>query len=408
MTLTSNDPSKLLLSATDPTAAGSASISSLIRAGGSSTPPFYVYGLGNSGTATYSASAGGFTATGTVTLAKSGFVLVTPFGLGADFTATAGGAPTDVTVQTARLDASGNYVDTQALAGGLTASVTVTSSNLGVGTIVGSPAVITAGNNSANVQFQGVTGGTTTLTAVTPAGYTPPSQFATVNVTVGQPRLLIDSGNSIGNHLERSGTIILLGATAPTNGLQVTLTVSAGSLSLSKTGTDAGSSVISVTIPAGQSSGPYFMYGLADSGTATVSATATGFTSATGTESLTPSGIVIAGPFGQSGIIPFNTPLSGGNQPLSVSTAQLDTGGNVIQVQSLAGPASLTVTLTDSNAAAGTVPGTVTIAPGDAAGGTATATFHPVAVGTTNIGVVQPGGYSAPTDGSNLLKINVQ
>ena len=46
-----------------------------------------------------------------------------------------------------------------------------------------------AANNSANVQFQGVSAGTTTLTAVTPAGYTTPAQFATVNVTVGQPRI---------------------------------------------------------------------------------------------------------------------------------------------------------------------------------------------------------------------------
>src|ERR1019366_10686477 len=62
VTLTSNDPTKLLLS-TDPTVAGSVVITRTIRAGGSSTAPFYVYGLGNSGTATFSASGGGLTAT---------------------------------------------------------------------------------------------------------------------------------------------------------------------------------------------------------------------------------------------------------------------------------------------------------------------------------------------------------
>jgi hypothetical protein len=404
VTLTSNDPTKLLLS-TDPTAAGSALITRTIRAEGSTTTPFYVYGLGNSGTVTFSASGGGFSATGTVTLAKSGFVLAGPFGLGSDFLATAGGAPLDVIVQTARLDASGNYLDTQNLAGGLTANVTVTSSNTATGTFSGSPAVITGATNSATVQFQAASPGTTALTAVTPAGYSTPSQFATLNAIVGQPRIVIDSGNSIGKNLERMGTIILLGAAAPANGLAVHLTVTTGMVSLSSTGTDAGFNSIDVTIPAGQSSGTYFMYGLDVSGTATITAIAPGYTAGTGTETLTRSGIVIAGPQGL-GLTTFNAPLASGNQPLSISTAQLDSIGNVIQTQALAGTASLTVSLTDTDATVGTVPATVTITSG---ADTGTVPFHPLKSGTTSIGVVQPsGGYTAPTDGSGSLRINVQ
>ena len=404
ITLSTSDATKLLLSV-DPTVAGSPTITRTIRAGGSSTPPFYVYGLGNSGTVTFGASGGGFNATGTVTLAKSGFVLVGPFGVGSDFVATAGGAPVDVMVQTGLLDASGNYLDTQALAGGLTASVTVTSSNTGVGTIIGSPGVITGANNSAIVQFQGTSAGTTTLTAVTPAGYTTPAQFATLNVTVGQPRLVIDSGNTIGKNLQRSGTIILLGAAAPTNGLVVHLAVTSGLVSLSTTGTDAGFNSINVTIPSGQSSGTYFMYGLDVTGSATITATAPGYTTGTGTETLTPSGIVVYGPQGV-GLTTFNTPLASGNQTLSVSTAQLDSLGNFVQTQSLAGTASLTVTLTNTDATVGTVPATVAITPGT---DTSSVTFHPLKVGTTTIGVVQPaGGYTAPTDGTASLKINVQ
>jgi len=206
--------------------------------------------------------------------------------------------------------------------------------------------------------------------------------------------------------LERQGTIILLGSTAPTNGLPVTLTVSAGALSLSATGTDGGSAMITVTIPAGQSSGTYYMYGQSTSGSGTVTASAPGFLSGTGTETLTPSGIVIAGPNGPG--FPFNTPLSSGNQPLSVSTAQLDTSGNFVQVQPLAGAASVVVNLSSSNASVGTVPASVTIVPGNSANGTATATFHPVTTGTTNISLSQPSGFSAATDGSSSLTINVQ
>jgi hypothetical protein len=367
--------------------------------------------VGNSGNATFGASTGVLNATGTVTLAKSGFVLVTPFGLGADFPETFGGTPISLTVQTARLDASGNYIDTQALAAGLTATVTVTSSNTAVGTIIGSPAVINGTTNIGTVQFQGAAPGTAVVTAVTPSGYSTPTSFATVNATVGQPKILIDDGNSIGKNLQRQGIIALLGAPAPAGGLPVTLTVTSGALSLSTTGTDNGTGTITVTIAAGQSSGTYSMYGLASVGSGTVSATAAGFKSVSGTETLTPSGIVIAGPVGQSGMIPFNTPLSSGDQPLTISAAQLDTNGNMIQTQALAGSASLVINLTNSTPGTGTLPSTVTIAPGFNADGTpktATATFHPVAVGTTKSSVSQPASFTAPTDGSNSLTINVQ
>jgi hypothetical protein len=325
-------------------------------------------------------------------------------GLGNDFFATVGGQPVGVTVQTALLDASNNYLDTQNLAGGLTASVTVTSSNTGVGTISGSPATITGATNSADVQFQGVSTGMTMVTAVAPAGYTTPNQNATVKATVTQPRIIIDSGNSIGKNLEQIGTITLVGAAAPASGLPVVLTVTSGPLSLSTTGTDAGHASITVTIPAGQSSGTYFMYGLDLAGTATVSATATGYTSGSGTETLTPSAIVIGGPGGVG--FPFNTPLASGNQPLSISTAQLDPNTlGFVQTQPLAGAVALTVTLINSNSAVGTVPGTVTITPGTDTG---TVQFHPITMGMTTIGVTEPTGYSTPSDGTNALKITVQ
>ena len=175
-------------------------------------------------------------------------------------------------------------------------------------------------------------------------------------------------------------------------------------VSLSTTGTDAGFNSIDVTIPAGQSSGTYFMYGLATSGSATITATAPPFTGATGTETLTPSGIVIYGPMGV-GFTTFNTPLASGDQTLSVSTAQLDTGGNFVQTQALAGAASLTVSLTNTDATVGTVPATVVITRGS---DTSTVTFHPLKVGTTTAGVVHPGGYTMSSDGSASLKITVQ
>ncbi|HEY6293866.1 MAG TPA: hypothetical protein VI455_20115, partial [Terriglobia bacterium] len=229
--------------------------------------------------------------------------------------------------------------------------------------------------------------------------------------------LLIDSGNSIGNNLERVGTIVLLGAAAPTGGLQVTLTVASGPVSLSNatadgtTGVDAGHPSITVTIPYGASSGTYYMYGLSTTGSAIINATAPGYASTSGTETLTPSGVVIGSVngFGPPNI--FITPLASANQPLNISTAQLDTSGNFIQTMALAGTASLTVSLTNTNAGVGTVPGSVSVPPGNDTSGNplaATATFHPVAMGATMIGVTQPAGFSIPTDGSATLTVNVQ
>ena len=107
--------------------------------------------------------------------------------------------------------------------------------------------------------------------------------------------------------------------------------------------------------------------------------------------SFSPSGVVIGGTFGLgSGI---SSALSAGAQSFTVSTAQLDSGGNVVGPQPLAGGLSLSVNLNNSSPSVGTVPGAVTITGGNS---DATGTFTPLTTGSTNISVVQPGGYSTP------------
>ena len=81
ITITSDNPSQMLLSAS-PTAAGSASIMLNAPFNAHTSPVFYVQGLADSGTVTYTASMPGFGSnTGTVTLAPSGFVIAGPTGL---------------------------------------------------------------------------------------------------------------------------------------------------------------------------------------------------------------------------------------------------------------------------------------------------------------------------------------
>ena len=167
VTITSNDPTKLLLS-TDGVSAGQSSINLTIQSGFSRTPSFYVYGLVKSGSATYTANVPGFgSANGTVSFAPSGFVLVGPFGLGVDFSTTTGSpqSANAIDVQSYQLDSSGNLVTAQPVAGGLTVNVNITSSQPAFGTMSGSPAVFTGGVFDVGARFQPLTDGTTLLSA---------------------------------------------------------------------------------------------------------------------------------------------------------------------------------------------------------------------------------------------------
>ena len=430
ITLTSNDPTRLLLS-TDPTMAGVAQIcpapacstSITIPAGHSASPAFFVYGLGNSGTVGYTITAtGGFsgTATGSVTLAPSGFVLHGPFGLGANFFTTTGGLPSQIDVFSALLDVNGNPVfDTfgnlisQPLAGGTSASVNVTSSLTSVGKITTSPVVFTGSNNDVSTQFTPLGPGTTVLAAVAPPGFTTPAQLASIDVTVSSPAIQVNTGTGVvGENLEQLVTLNL-GAPAPANGLQVTLTGNPGGLiAFSSTPTGAGSPGLTLTVPASQFSANFDVYGLNSLGTATITATASGYTSGSGTIALAPSGIVIDSAFNLAGF-PFSVSLAGGTVSIPVQTAVLNPSSSAFaNTQPLAGGHTVSVSLTNSNNNAGTIVSPVTITGGS---GSANLQFTPVAAGPsclsnptgnncTTITAQRPlGGWQSPSTDNTLL-----
>jgi hypothetical protein len=387
VTIASNDPSKLLL-AVNPTDAGSASIQMKVVAGGSRTPPFYVYGLASSGTATYSASAPGFgTANAAVTLAKSGFVVSGPFGLGRDFATTTLSQPSAIDVQTAVLDASGTYLGSQALAGGSPVQVNVTSQSTSVGTIALSPVSMLPANNEVSTLFQPMGRGSTVISVAGPAPFVTPSQGASITATVGTPGILITDGVTIGKNLAQQGVISL--PATPSTDLTITLTVANGALALSTNGTDSGSSTINVVIPAGTFTGTYFIYGLDSAGTATVSASAPGYATSTGTLTLVPSGLIIYGPNGLGSGIIVN---AGGTAAVNISTVQLDPStGHVNGIQPLAGGRTITASLSSSDTNIGTVPATASIAGGTDTGA---ATFTAKAAGATILSVGAPAGYA--------------
>ena len=96
VTITSGDPSRVLLRDASADAfgngAGSASITMNVRAGTTSLfPGFWVQGLASSGSVNLTLSAPNYaSSTVTVTLTHSGFVLISPQGQGADFTTNSG------------------------------------------------------------------------------------------------------------------------------------------------------------------------------------------------------------------------------------------------------------------------------------------------------------------------------
>jgi len=396
VTLVSNDPSKVLLSKTA-AGAGAASITMTMLAGHNATPEFYIHGMANSGIVTYTATVPGIGSdTGNVTLTPSGFVIAGPSGFGVNFTT---GFAQNINVYPARLDASANFAEVQALAGGLSADISVTSSNTAVGTIATSPVTIAGGDDLAITLFNPVGSGSTTLTATGPADFATPAQYRTLNATVIQQNLLLCSGVVVGKNLQQICTV-QAAAPAGTGGLPVTVTSNHPSLlKVAATGTVAGSNSINVTIPEGTFTTTFYLQSLSDSGAATFTVTAPGYPARTETVTLAPSGVVITGIFGFTPW-PHQTLLAAGPSQLTVYAAVLDPSTLNPQPQELAGGTSLAVSLTNSDPAVGTVQTPVTITGGN---DRVTATFTPLTVNMTIVSVTQPPQFSQPSQYTSLV-----
>lgn len=398
LTIVSNDAAKVKFS-TSAIAEGSGSITLNVEGGRTTTQDFYVQGLASAGSVNYSATASGYgSATGTVTLTPSGFVVAGPFGTGADFFTTSGAENSDLTVYAARLTPARAYVEPQPVRGGLSVNVQVTSSNPSVGTITTSPVNFTGGISSRGAQFNPSSAGLAAVSLNTPAGFSAPLQFSSLTVTVRTPQLQVEDNVVIGKNLQAFGSL-LLGQAAPAGGLTVTLTSGSSQLLLASSETAAGATSLAIQVPAGQSSAVYFLQARGDSGTASYTAAAPGYLSKSGTVILNPSGVVIAGQFGFG--FPVVTTLAGGSRPVSVITALLDPATQAfVRTQPLSGGLSLSVALENTSPEIGTVSSPVTIA-----GGTDTANtdFVPLSVGQTLLTVIPPAGYTASTDKITVL-----
>ena len=374
----------------------------------------FVQALQSSGTTAITASATGWlTGVGTVTMTPSGFVLAGPGGssaIGQSFIANAG-VNAALTVYPAQLDASGNFVATGQLRGGYNTSVTVTSQTQSVGTITAGTVSMTGGSTSGTSGLHPIATGSTLLQVAASAPFMTPLQDASLTATVNASALSLQSV-SVGKNLEAT-SIASINAAATDDGLDpnhpgvhITVTSTDPSLKFSLTGTDAGSTSITVLIPILQGVGltqsqPFYVYGNTSQanglGTVTFTGTNPNFSTGSATATVTPSGFLIGGTSGLGGSFPSS---QGFPETINVYPFQLDALAtlNPVQQQALAGSvgASISVGINNPNTNIGTLASSsVTIGAGSLVGQT---TFNAGSTpGEDDLTVIQPAGFSTPS-----------
>lgn len=400
VTLTSGDPSRLLLANTG-TVRGNESITVAVGQGAIFSQAFFIQALDASGTVTVTMNAPGFqTSTSTVTLVPSGFIINSP----GNFNTTTLSLSTSIQLLPARLNPTTlAFVTNQTVRGGLTVNVPVTATDQpgssGVGTISTSPVVFNGGASSATTSFVPATGGTSLIEAVAPAGFSTPTTSRTITATVSAPGITL-AAQTIGKDLEVP-VGMTLGAPAPAGGLQVTLTSGdPAKLLVAASGTVAGNGSITITVAQNVTfTQAVFFQALDSTGTVTVTLSAPGFQTSTSTMTLVPSGFIInAGN--------FTTTTFSGVTNLQVLPARLNPSGLAfVTNQTVRGGLTVNVPVTATDQSGGPGVGTITTSPLVFNGGDTTknAVFDPVVAGTSLVAVVPPAGFSTPSSSRTLI-----
>jgi hypothetical protein len=413
VTITSNDPTKLLLLpfATDPSGAslGVDHFTAFIPAekglaGDFGFPGFWIQALASSGTATITVSAPNYqSAVATVTLTPSGFVLNGPRGPGANFNASIG-SDASVTVSPVQLDSFGNPLSTsQVLRGGSLVSVKVNSASASVGTILNNSAVVLPGaGTSSAVAFHPLAAGSSVLSITPPSGFTSPASGARLTATVRVPSISLNPV-TVGFNQRTLGVGQL--SQGPTSALNVTVTSSdPAKVLLTTDPAQIGASSVTLPVAAGATAlPPFYIQALASSGAVTLTANAPGYSSGTGSVALTASAFILAGPNSTQNFVtsPISSPTT-----LTLAVWQLDSLSRPLAQGSLrSGLPLVAVAVSSSNTSAGTIIGSPVLFNGGDRANT-TLTFQPqpncTTPCTTTISVTQPPGYATPAKGGSM------
>jgi len=197
---------------------------------------------------------------------------------------------------------------------------------------------------------------------------------------------------SVGKNLQASSTVTLLEA-APQEGLDITLRSSdPARLLLSKTPLEAGSPSIVLHVRAQFRESPEFwLQGQSDQGSVTCTASTSGYADAAATISLTPSAIVIAGPYRATEL---QTTIGAPPIRLMLATARLDASLNYAEEQLLAVNPEIAIQLTSSNKAAGSLVSTSVVI--KMASSSAVTEFLATDRGETLLAAGPPPGFTKP------------
>ena len=386
VTIVSNNSDVLL--APNGTTAGSTTLTVTVAASNSAAT-FFVQALAGSGSAGLTATAPAYaTGNGTVTMTPAGFIVESPILI----TTTTLSGNANVQVASYQLNpATLAIASQQQIRAGLApVLVEVTSSNTTVGSITVSPVTFNPNVSSVSTAFNPAAAGTTTIAVVPPAGFSTPSNFRTITANVTAPSLTI-ANFTVGNDLQTSRSVSL-GAPAPAGGLSVTIVSNNPNLLLAPNSTTPGSTTLTLTVPASNTSASFFAQALAGSGTAGLTATAAAYAVGNATATMVPSGFIIESP------ISITTTTLSGNSTVQVTLHQLNptTLAVVGQQQVRAGHPPVLVDLSSSNTTVGVITvSPVTFNPGISGVNTA---FNPGAAGTSTVSVVQPAGFSTPSN----------
>jgi 6-phosphogluconolactonase (cycloisomerase 2 family) len=412
ITVTSSDPSKLLLS-TSATAVGTASVTVKVPAGSYSASQIYSQVLVGTGSATITESVPGYNpTTATINFAPSGFIVQ------GGTTTTTFSTTSAVTVTFVQLDPTTlDYAGTLILRPGVTpATVKLIETNNppagtpAVGSLASNSLTFPTGSSQEQTNFQPAAAGTAVISfgAITPAGYTTPSNYQTTTFTVTAPNTSVTFCN--GYYISTTGSVPLgfdsscaatpqLAAPAPSGGRIVTLTSNSPNLLLSKTATAVGTvGPITVSVPAGSYSGPqFYVQALASSGSATITETVPGYNSTVATVTFAPTGFIVQG--GSS-----TTTLSPASQ-VTVTFSQLDPNtldyAGTLTLSPGVAPVTVTLKETDSPAGVGSLSSTALVFnPGAQQ---VQSNYKPTGTvaGTSLISATYPSSFKIPTDYAN-------
>ncbi len=405
LTLTSGDPSKLVLS-NSPEEAGSATIQVKVLPQFVASATFWIQGLADQGQVPVKISAPGIgTAVGTVTLAPSA-VVIRP----SQISGTPRGFPHKIMLVTAMLSADRKVVAEQQVAAGKDIQIEIANSHPDVAKLQAYRLSVAGGASLAQTILTPSGLGKTTLSILQPHGFTTPSEMATLETVIEQPGIAGMTEVNIGKDLQLPASLCI-GELAPPGGLKVTLQSSDPSqLLLSDKPDQVGSGSVTVTVPEGKTTAGYYVQALGDSGVVTYTASAPGFRSREHRIGLTPSGVIVAylpmgppdeaavkRPGGQHTERRFYPSISESKAHpvyLALYTAYLDPVNGMaadITVQALRPGVNLSVTLESSDPAVGAVESPVHIKAGDSAAKTL---FTPLSKGETVIRLKTPPGMT--------------